>query len=219
MDISYLGHASFKLRGRQSILITDPYDSSVGFNLPRVSADVVTVSHDHPDHNNYQNISGTARRKEPFIVKSPGEYEISGISVFGVQSFHDDSDGKERGRNTIFVIYLDDVTIVHLGDLGHVLTDRQVKEIRDVDVLLIPVGGKYTIGTKEALTVVNQLQPLYVIPMHYRTKLHKKETFGELSSVDNFLKEAGYEQAEYMGKLTVTKSQLPEEMEVIVLKS
>jgi L-ascorbate metabolism protein UlaG (beta-lactamase superfamily) len=219
MDITYLGHASFKIRGRKASVVTDPYNSSVGFSYPRVSADVVTVSHNHPDHNDYKSVSGTSRRDKPFIIQYPGEYEVSGISVFGIPSFHDANTGQDRGRNTMYLIQIDDVAVVHLGDLGHILTDKQVEAVGDVDVLLLPVGGIYTIGAKEAVEIVNQLQPAYVIPMHFRTKRHSKKTFGELSTVDDFINEAGYDQVEFTKKLSISKTQLPGEMEVIVLKT
>ena len=217
MDISYLGHSSFKLRGKQSTLVTDPFSSSVGFSFPRVSTDVVTISHDHSDHNNTTNISGTARRSNPFIINYPGEYEVSGTSVFGVRTFHDTNKGAERGLNTVFVIHIDDVALVHLGDLGHELSDRQVEEIGDNDVVFLPVGGVYTIGPKEAAIVINQLQPSVVVPMHYRTLRHDKKTFGELSTLDEFLQEGGFEKKEMSKKLSLTRAQLPEEMEVLAM--
>lgn len=217
MDITYLGHSCFKLRGKDSSLVTDPYAPSVGFPLPRVSADLVTVSHFHADHNHVSGVAGTTRRGEPFVIKAPGEYEISGISVFGIPTFHDGKNGAERGKNTVFTVHVDAVSLVHLGDLGHMLADSQIEAIGTCDVLLVPVGGLYTLDPKKAIEVVNQLQPSIVIPMHYRTEKHNPKVFGALASVDDFLHEGGFEQAQRLEKLTLTKGSLPEEMEVVVL--
>lgn len=219
MDITYLGHASFKLRGKEASAVTDPFDSSIGFSLPRISADVATVSHSHEDHNNVRAVSGTSKRAKPFVIDAPGEYEVSGVSVFGTSTFHDAKQGSERGQNTVFVIQVDGVLVAHLGDLGHVLSDKQVEKIGAVDVLLIPVGGVHTIGPKDAITVISQLQPSIVVPMHYKTRDHNDRVFGELEEVDTFLGEGGYDQAQKLNKLPVTKASLPEEMGVVVLKS
>ncbi len=219
MDIIYLGHASFKLRGKNASVVTDPYDSKVGFPFSRISSDVVTVSHDHFDHNNFSAVSGTARREEPFVIAHPGEYEVAGISVFGIASYHDAKEGAERGVNTIFVLRVDDLNIAHLGDLGHVLTDQQTEEIGEIDVLLLPVGGVYTIGPKEATEVISQLQPSIVIPMHYKTKKHDLKAFKEVAEVDAFLREGGFDDVTPQEKLTMTRQQLPEELEVVVLGS
>lgn len=219
MDITYLGHSAFKIRGKNASLVTDPYSSKIGFSLPRISADIVTVSHDHYDHNNHSAVSGTTRRKEPFVIKHPGEYEIAGISVCGIPSFHDAKDGSERGENNIYVIHVDQISIAHLGDLGEVLSDKQAEEIGEIDVLLTPVGGVYTIGIKEAIEVISQLQPAIVVPMHYKTKKHDEKSFKDLASLPDFLEEVGFEEVKPIEKLTLTRTQLPEEMEVVVLKS
>lgn len=218
MDITYLGHASFKLRGKKGSVVCDPFDAAVGFPLPRVSSDIVTVSHDHHDHNNVSSVSGTARREAPFVIKAPGEYEVSGISIFATRTFHDNQKGAERGLNNVFVIHIDEIAIAHLGDLGHELSDSQVEEIGEVEVLLVPVGGVYTIGPKEAVKVINQLQPSVVAPMHYKTSRHNQSVFGKLEPVEAFLSESGYDQAQRVKKLTLTKASLPEELEVVVLR-
>lgn len=219
MDITYLGHSSFKLRGRTASLVTDPFDKTgVGLLFPKTSADIITVSHQHQDHNQVEKVAGTARRQEPLVIEAPGEYEAMEVSVFGITSFHDKQKGAERGRNTIFVIFIDTVTVVHLGDLGQKLTDRQVEEIGEVDVLLAPVGGVYTLDAREILEVSSQLQPKILIPMHFKAAGMNQEIFGKLATLDDFLKEAGQEEITAMDKLTVRKATLPEEMEIIVLK-
>lgn len=217
MDITYLGHSSFKLRGKTATVVTDPYDRTVGFGFPRIAADVVTISHEHADHNQAVAVGGTARRPTPFVIRAPGEYEVSGVSVFGVPTFHDSNAGEERGKNTVYVIHVDDLSLVHLGDLGHRLSDRHIEEIGGVDILLVPVGGVYTIGPKEAIEVIGQLQPSLVIPMHYRTPGHDRTQFGGLVTVEAFLTEGGFDQAKRLAKLSLTKTSLPEETEVVVL--
>jgi L-ascorbate metabolism protein UlaG (beta-lactamase superfamily) len=219
MDITYLGHSSFKLRGKNASVVTDPYSAKVGFPFPRVSADIITVSHQHFDHNNSSAVSSTSRREVPFEISQPGEYEVSEISVFGVKSFHDDKSGELRGENTIFVIKVDDITIAHLGDLGHKLADKQTEEIGEIDVLFMPIGGHYTIGPKVAAEVMSQLQPSIVVPMHYRTKKHDQKAFSSVLGLSDFLEEVGFDEVKPIEKLSLTKQQLPDEMEVMVMKA
>lgn len=218
MDITYLGHSSFKLRGKTGTVVTDPFSADVGFRFPKVSADIVTVSHHHKDHDAVSQVSSTTRREKPFVIDAPGEYELFGISIFGHSSFHDDQNGRERGKNTIMVIHIDGVTITHLGDIGHLLSDDMIQHLGVIDVLLIPVGGFYTIGPKQASAIVEAIEPSIVIPMHYRTNRHGS-MFKEVVSVDAFLREMGKEGAEPQEKLTVTAGSLPEELDVTVLKS
>ncbi len=217
MIITYLGHSSFKIRGKLGTIVTDPYNSYVGFEFPTASADIVTVSHDHKDHNDAAAVDGTARRDDPFIVTKPGEYEVENVSVFGTPSYHDDSEGAERGPNTIYRLLVDDISICHLGDLGHELTDEQRGEIGAVDILMIPVGGVFTIGPAKAKKIIQRLDPSIVIPMHYRTPAHDQNVFGELSTLDDFLKEYGAE-VEPEKKLKLERSKLPEETELVVLQ-
>lgn len=218
MDISYLGHSSFKLRGKSGVVVTDPFGKRVGFPFPSVSADVVTVSHHHPDHDAIEGVGGTTRRQKPFIIDQPGEYEVLGISVFAYPTFHDESNGTIRGPNTIMAIHVDGVKIVHLGDLGHQLSQAQLSAIGVVDVLLVPVGGEFTIDAKKANELVEEMEPMIVIPMHFRTPKHA-EQFSKLSGVDDFLRELGMTDVIAKEKLSVTSTSLPSEMEVVVLKA
>jgi L-ascorbate metabolism protein UlaG (beta-lactamase superfamily) len=212
MDITFLGHSAFRLRGKTATLVTDPYDASVGFKPPKVSADIVTVSHDHHDHNRADHISDIKR-----VVNGPGEYEISGVSIIGISTFHDDKNGQLRGKNTVYVIEIDNLRIVHLGDLGHKLNEKIQEEIGSVDVLMIPVGGVYTIGPSEASEVVRAVEPNIILPMHYQIKGLDKKTFGKLAKVDQFLSELGLP-SEKMSKLAVKKSDLDSEQKVVVLE-
>ena len=217
MTLTYHGHSCFKLKGKRGTVVTDPYEPYVGFPLPSLSADIVTVSHQHPDHNASSKVTGTARRSKPFVIDSAGEYEIGGISVFGVPAFHDDSKGAERGSSNIYTILIDDVRVCHLGDLGHELTQEMVESIGEIDVLLVPVGGVFTIDPAHAIKVIRALEPSIVVPMHFKTNMHKEDLFGELKTVEDFLKEYGVESAP-VEKLDVDETSLPEETTVVVLQ-
>lgn len=216
MIITYQGHSSFKLKGKEGTVVTDPFHSSVGFDFPSVSADIVTSSHDHEDHNYVGAVDKTARRDKPFVINFPGSYEVGGISVFGVATHHDAHQGAERGSNTVFNILIDDLRVCHLGDLGHELTPEQITAIGAVDILLCPVGGVFTIDPKTAVTVIKSLEPSIVIPMHYKTPLHDEKVFGEMATLAEFLKEYGVE-VQPENKLVIDQSRLPEETEVVVL--
>jgi L-ascorbate metabolism protein UlaG (beta-lactamase superfamily) len=208
MEITWLGHSCFRLKGKQATVITDPFSPAIGYALGKVTAEIVTVSHAHPGHSYIQGVGG-----EPRILKSPGEYESAGVLTVGVHTYHDNEKGAQRGKNTAFVIDVDDVMICHLGDLGHVLTAEQVAEIDGVDVLLIPVGGGSTIDAVQAAQIVRQLEPKVVIPMHYKTDALKRE----LETADRFLKEMGVKEAVPQPKLTVTKNSLPLTTQVTIL--
>jgi len=211
MELSFLGHAAFKIKGKEATIVTDPFDpKSVGFDFPKVKADIVTVSHDHDDHNFVEGVGG-----EPFIISGPGEYEVSGVQIFGVKAYHDNKKGAERGKVTLYLMELDDLSLVHLGDLGHKLDHHQVEELNSVDILMVPVGGIYTINAETAAEVVAQLEPKIVIPMHYQTpelKLPRK-----LDPVEKFLEQMGEENVRREKKLKVSKSSLPDDTEVVVL--
>lgn len=216
MTITYHGHSCFKLKGKLGTVVTDPFDNSVGFSPSALSADIVTVSHDHGDHNAVSIVKGTSRRKKPFIIDFPGEYEVGGISVFGSKVFHDDEKGAQRGENIIQVILLDGIRFCHLGDLGHELTEEQVNKVGPIDVLFLPVGGVYTIDHQMAIKVARQLDPSVVIPMHYKTSEHKADVFGEMKTVEEFVNEYGTEVAP-VEKLNLDAGRLPEETELVVL--
>ncbi len=173
MRIQWLGHSSFRITADNGFsIVTDPFDETVGYPMPTLPADAVTISHDHFDHNHAEGING-----KPQVVRGSGRHSLegrgavqaAGIGLNGIASFHDNEQGRRRGRNTIFVIEMDGVRIVHLGDLGHRLTPEQIGQIGRVDVLLVPVGGTFTVDAQGAAEVVEQLDPRIVIPMHYKT--------------------------------------------------
>ncbi len=208
MDISWLGHSCFRIRGSHATVITDPYPPSLGYSLGKPIARIVTVSHQHPGHSYAQGIDG-----EPRLVTGPGEYEISGVLIIGIATFHDGEKGKKRGKNTAYLMEVDEVSVCHLGDLGHVLTTEQVEEIEKVDVLLLPVGGVSTINAPTAAEVVRQLEPKVVIPMHYKTPALNRE----LEPVERFLKEMGIKEVNSQPKLSFTKPSLPISTQVFLL--
>lgn len=213
MDITYLGHSSFRLKGKEASLLTDPFDKSIGIKFPAVDADIVTISHQHEDHNKASQVSEVKK-----VVDGPGEYEIKGVSILGFGSFHDDKKGEERGVNTIYVIEMDGLRLTHLGDLGHTLNDDLIAQLGDIDILMIPVGGKFTIDSAQAVSVVQAIEPSIIIPMHYQTEGLNSQTFSGLSPVDNFLKEVGIT-AEKMPKLSIKKEEInPEAQRVVVLE-
>ena len=214
MEIQYLGHSSFLIKIKNITVVCDPFSSNssqLGLQFSKgVKADIVTVSHDHHDHNAIFKLEG-----DPYVIKEPGEFEIGGVNVFGIQSYHDENKGQDRGSNTIYVIEIDGFSICHLGDLGHELSDSQVNELGNVDVLMIPVGGIYTLDGKKAVKVVNQIEPKIVIPMHYKVP----ELNLELEGVDLFLKEMEQEGIEPEDKLMIKgKEALGEETKVVVLR-
>lgn len=208
MEITWYGQSCFRLRDRLATVITDPYDKGIGYTLPRARADIVTVSHDHPDHNYVQGVKG-----EPKIIVGPGEYEVRGVFITGIPTFHDRKKGASRGRNTVFLFDFEGLTVCHLGDLGHVPTQSQVEALSDIDVLLVPVGAVSTINAAQAAEVISLLEPRLVIPMHYKTKVLNVK----LDHVSKFLKEMGLSNLATQESLKVTKSSLPEETQVLLL--
>lgn len=214
MTISWYGHSCFKIsnQGGHLTLIIDPFDKSIGLTPPRGTADIVLVSHNHHDHNNIKALAG-----KPFIVDGPGEYEVKGVSINGIASYHDNKKGEERGVNTIYLIEMDKIKICHLGDFGQEkLSDSQLEAIGNVDVLVIPVGGKYTIDALEAAKIAKQIEPHLIIPMHYKIS---GLSIDGLDSADGFLKEMGVEKKVIVDKLTLKGKDLStKEMEVVLFK-
>ena len=210
MDIYYLGQSCFKIKGKNAAVVIDPYDSEfTGLKLPKdLSADVVLSTHNHQDHNFVSAVAGS-----PLIIVSPGEYEKSRISITGIKTYHDKQQGQERGNNTIYRINLDGMNLLHLGDLGDILTEEQLSLIDDIDILMIPVGGLSTIDAEDAVKVVSQIEPKIVIPMHYKTEGLKFE----LGGIEPFLKEMGAENSIPQPKLSITLDKLPETTTVVVL--
>jgi L-ascorbate metabolism protein UlaG (beta-lactamase superfamily) len=208
MDITWLGYSCFRLKGKNSVVITDPCPPGLGYNINKPSANIVTVSHNHRNHAYTETIQGNPR-----IIDRPGEYEIGGVLIIGISAFHDAENGAALGKNNVFAIEVDDVTICHLGDLGHPLSGKQIEEIGNLDVLLIPVGGGTTITAAQAAALIRTIEPKIVVPMHYKTPALTKE----LDSIDKFLKEMGLTEIVPQPKITVNKSNLPLTTQVMTL--
>jgi L-ascorbate metabolism protein UlaG (beta-lactamase superfamily) len=208
MDLTWYGHACFRLSERGVVIVTDPPSDDLGYARPRIRADVVTISHDHPGHNNR-----TGFRGGPKFFDGPGEYEVKGVFITGIATFHDNRNGSVRGPNVVFLFDFDGLTVCHLGDLGHVPTQSQVEALSDVDVLLIPVGGVHTIDAPKAAEVISLIEPRLVVPMHYKTPSEQ----ARLQTVDKFIKEMGLASIPTQPELKITKTSLPEETQVVLL--
>ena len=208
MDITWLGHSCFRIKGKDVTVITDPYHPSLGHTLSKLQADIVTLSHFHPGHCYTEAV--TSEFKE---VKGPGEYELKGTFITGIATWHDDAQGQKLGRNTVYLLEMDGIALCHLGDLGHLPSSELVEDVGDIDVLFVPVGGVSTIGGSRAAEIVRRLTPKVVIPMHYKTGTLAKE----LEPVDKFLKEAGVKETVSQPKLSVSRSNIPTSTQVVIL--
>ena len=216
MKITWHGHSLFQIaanpqKNSQVNIIIDPFDKSIGLRVPKLEADILLVTHQHYDHNNVKAVLGN-----PFIVEGPGEYEIKKIFIQGIPSFHDDSEGGKRGENTIYVIDVENIKICHLGDFGQKeLTEEQLDKIGSIDILMIPVGGTYTISAAEAGKIMAQLEPKITIPMHYALPKLKIK----LDPLTKFLKTFGIKSLTPIKKLVVKKKDIPlNEAKIIVFE-
>ncbi|TMD61452.1 MAG: MBL fold metallo-hydrolase [Chloroflexi bacterium] len=208
MDITWLGHACFRMRGRDVTVLTDPPDPKSGHAISKTDASVVTISHDHPGHASLKSVGG-----DPVILRSPGEYEVKECLLTGLASFHDGERGKTRGKNTVFIIRLDNVVVGHLGDLGHAIDEAELEALGDIDVLLVPVTGPdVNLTAALAADVVHQFEPKVVVPMSFdpaaKEGVHRR-----------FLQEMGVKDVQPVPKLSVARANLPQELQVVVLES
>lgn len=208
MEITWLGHSCFRIKGKEAIVITDPCHPSLGYSLSRLQADIVTVSHFHPGHCYTEGIISSPRE-----IRGPGEYEVKGVFITGIGTFHDAEQGKKRGKNTVYLLEIDNVILCHLGDLGHLPGPELTEEMGSIEVLLLPVGEISTFSVRTAAELVKRLSPKIVIPMHYKIPRLVKE----LEPVDKFLKELGIKQIASHPKLSVSRSTLPTTTQVFVL--
>ena len=215
VDIWWHGQACFRIKGKSASVVVDPYDPGfTGLTSLKLEASIVCITHEHQDHNYIQAVKGP-EGKDPFVIAGPGEYEISQVNIVGIPSFHDDHGGGERGKNTIYLVTIDEVNIVHLGDLGQKkLTQDQQEQLSACDVLLIPVGGVYTIDAGDAPEIIAQIEPKIIVPMHYKIPSLKFD----LDPPDKFLSVMGKEKVEPVAKLSLTQERLPQEVEVVLLE-
>jgi len=210
IDITWYGQTCFRLAGQNSIsIVTDPYPSDVGFSLPRLHADIVTVSHHGGGCDFVAAVQG------PFeLLDGPGEYEISGVFITGVSTFADGQGGRKQGLNTLFAFDFNGKTICHLGRLGHVPTQSQVKNLGPVDVLLVPVGGGGSLTSTQASEVIGLFEPDIVIPMFYDVPGLEED----LDGLDHFLKEMGMEEVNVQDRVAIADSKASEETDIVVLE-
>ncbi len=210
MEITWYGHSCFRLAERSmATVVTDPYDhSSIGYDSLKLKADIVTISHHASGHNNTNAVKGTSH-----VITGPGEFEIGGVFITGVQTNGHGKEDDSELRNTLYVFDYDGITVAHLGDLDKVLTQTEVEALGTVNVALVPVGGGGGLNAAKAAEVISLLEPNIVIPMHYATPDAKLS----LDSLDKFLKEMGLGSTDKQPSLKVFKSGLPDETHVIVL--
>lgn len=218
MQIEWLGQACIKIQTKpgpngEVTVIFDPYEpAKVGLKLPKLTSDIVAITHDHFDHNYTAGITG-----DYFLIEGPGEYEVKQTFIYGIPGFHDNTGGSQRGSITMYVLESEGMLLAHLGDLGQTeLTDEQIEQLEGVDILIIPVGGVYTIDAKQAVNIISQIEPRIVIPIHYAIPGLKIK----LDPLDKFLKIMGVKSSEVIDKYKITKKDLPsEETKVVVLKA
>jgi L-ascorbate metabolism protein UlaG (beta-lactamase superfamily) len=207
MEIYWLGHGCFRLRGRDATVLNDPCPPSTGYKIGKVNTDIVTISRDHPDSSHRAAAAGEVR-----FLESPGEYEIGGVMITAVDTDRADRDDG-YSRNLAFVMDIDDIKVCHLGDIQRVPSGDEVEELSGVDILLVPVGGGHVIGAAKAAEIVSLLEPKIVIPMLYKTDVSK----GDFESVDHFIKEMGVEAKSPEQRLNISRSGLPEDTTLMLL--
>ena len=218
MNIQYYGHSCFKIitkpmgRGGNDVTIfLDPFNKSIGLRPPQGTADLVLVSHDHDDHNNIQAIKG-----DPYSIDIPGEYSVKGVSITGVASFHDEEKGAERGLNTIYILESEELKVCHLGDLGDELKEEQLEKISGVDILMVPIGGKYTLDAKKAITLIKKIEPAIIIPMHYKVD----GLTMDIADEKEFCAKLGNCPEEKVNKINFKKKDLKDKkMEIILMQA
>lgn len=208
-DIRWLGHSCFRIRSKDATIITDPVGKKTGYTIARQTADVVTLSHNHPGHANLAAVKPGYQ-----IIDGPGEYEVHGVFIEGIRTYHDREQGAELGYNTVYRIETGNLTFAHLGDLGHPLSDEQVEALSSVDVLFAPAGGGPLLSASEMAELVGAISPRLLIPMQFRTS--KGDTSRE--PIEPFAKHLGIEMPEPVDRLRVRTSDLSDEMRFVVLK-
>jgi L-ascorbate metabolism protein UlaG (beta-lactamase superfamily) len=208
MEITWFGHSCFRIKGKEAVVLNDPCSDTTGYSLGKIQANIVAISHAHPGHSYLDTLQEGYR-----AIKGPGEYEIKDTYITGIATYHDDVQGKKSGKNTVYVIEMEGITLCHLGDLGHALTPEVTGELGSINVLFVPVGGHSTIWAQDAADLVRNLNPGYVIPMHYKTADEK----ADLEFPEKFLKELGIKDLATQPKLIVTRTNIPASTQVVLL--
>jgi len=214
MKVTYFGHSSFKIEIDSKVFVIDPYDPKVfGYDFPETKADILLLSHNDPETSYIEGVKGYS-----MLIDSPGEYETSGIFIYGLPTFHDDNEGEKRGRNIAYLIEDSGFSVLHLGSLGHELPKAILEKIGTVDVLMIPVGGNYVIDAETAAKVISSIEPKFVIPTHYYTEDSKYNE--KLAKLEDFLDEMGVDKDIKPKDALELKvaSLIPDDTQVVVLK-
>ncbi|MEX0568817.1 MAG: MBL fold metallo-hydrolase [Candidatus Njordarchaeota archaeon] len=193
MLIRYWGHSCFEIFPAEKIensIIFDPFSEDTGGFLLDTKSWLILCSHDHFDHNAWKRVS---RQNSKYFLDFVGETKIDSIKIKGVRLYHDPNEGALRGKISVYVLKVEDFIVTHLGDLGHLLNEDQTQNLLSegkIDILFIPVGGIFTIGPEQAITVIHQLNPSIAIPMHFKHPKHNMRIFGRLKSIEEFMKYA-----------------------------
>ncbi|MBI2620907.1 MBL fold metallo-hydrolase [candidate division WWE3 bacterium] len=213
MEITYIGHSCFRIKGKNATIVVDPYDpEKVGYKLPKLEADILLISHQHADHNFKDGVKNYS-----LLADTPGEYESKGVFIQGFESFHDAEGGAQRGKNVVYYVEIDGFSFLHLGDLGHELGKETLEQLPGVDVIMIPVGGVYTIDAETASNVISSIEPSIVIPMHYQTA-DLTGLGSKLDGIEKFLDEmGGDDKVKPLDKLKLAGHLASEETEIVVL--
>lgn len=201
-------------------IIMDPFKSEmVGLPFAKEVADIVTISHNHDDHNALENITGPVMRQDTFVIDKEGEYEIGGVEIAATKMYHDKVEGAERGKNLILNVRMDGLNVLHLGDLGHKLSEAQIEKIGSVDVLMVGVGGVTALETNEVMDLIKDIQPSYVIPMHYKV-VGMTEAWSEKHTLEEFLDKNKFLVAgEALHKIKVDEGSLPDDTQVLIMNA
>jgi L-ascorbate metabolism protein UlaG (beta-lactamase superfamily) len=208
-EIRWFGHNCFRIKSREATVLMDPVGKKTGYTVSKQTADIVTVSHEHPGHNNVAMV-----KPEYALINGPGEYELNNIFVTGIRTYHDKVKGAERGYNTIYELDMDGMRIAHLGDLGHTPDEQSIERIESIDILFVPAGGGPLLSPSEIAELVGTISPKMVIPMQFRTG--KGDTDRE--PVDAFCKHLGIEIPNAVDKLNVKASDLSDQMQLVVME-
>jgi len=209
-EIRWFGHNCFRIRAREATVLMDPVGKRTGYSMPKQTADIVTLSHDHPGHAHLDAVKPGYQ-----MISGPGEYELHDIFVTGVRTYHDKQQGAEHGYNTVYLLELENMILGHLGDLGHQLNDAQMEEIGRADVLFVPAGGGPVLSAEEMAELLANLSPKMIIPMQYRTSQGDRDR----DEIAPFIKHLGVDMPQPVDKLVVKASDLAnEQMQVVLLE-
>lgn len=214
MEITWLGYSSFRIKGKDTVLITDPFPSGKEEKSSQLSANIVTISHPHYHHSYLEGIVGN-----PMVIKGPGEYEVAEVFIWGYPSFHDSESGAKLGKNTVYLMYWEDLTLCHLGDIGHIPGPELAAKLSNIDILMVPAGSGSTLKASIAAQVVRLLEPKIIIPMHFRTDgvAVSENVPQETDTVNKFLAEVGGKDAMPQPRFNISRSSIPEKTKVVLL--